>query len=52
MVGLYKPDLYTEQTRILHFKGAGDSENKPLNEAINIRLNRFTAYQDKIKSYL
>ena len=52
IVGLYKPDLYTEQTRILHFKGAGDSENKPLDEAINIRLNRFKSYQNKIKSYL
>ena len=52
MVGLYKPNLYIEQTRILHFKGAGDSENKPLDEAINIRFNRFTSYQHKIKTYL
>lgn len=51
-VGLYKDGLETNETRILHFKGAGDSEGKPMPEAINIRLNRFSKYKDQIKRYL
>ena len=52
IVGLYKQDLEIEDTKIIHFKGAGDSEGKPMAEAINIRLNRFNKYGKKIKEYL
>ena len=52
IVGLYREDLEIENTKIIHFKGAGDSEGKPMAEAINIRLNRFNKYGNKIKEYL
>ena len=52
IVGLYKQDLEIDNTKIIHFKGAGDSEGKPMAEAINIRLNRFNKYGNKIKEYL
>jgi len=52
IVGLYKENLEVAETRIIHFKGAGDSEGKPMDEAINIRLNRFNKYGNKIKEYL
>ena len=52
LVGLYKTDLETDETRILHFKGDGESEGKPIEEAVSIRLNKFKKYNSKIKKYL
>ena len=52
IVGLYHDNLINEQTRILHFKGGGMSENISVDEAVMIRFNRFPSHINTIMEYL
>jgi hypothetical protein len=52
LVGLYHEDKLIPETRVLHFKGGGMSENVSMEEAVAIRMQRFEKYKNKITEYL
>mgnify|MGYP001277958167 CR=1 FL=1 len=52
IIGLYHEECLSDETRILHFKGGGESQKKTKDEAIMIRFNRFKKFKTKIKEYL
>ena len=52
VIGLYHENSLNEETRIVHFKGGGDSQKKTKDEAVMIRFSRFKTLQSKIKEYL
>jgi len=52
LIGLYHENSLDENTRIVHFKGGGDSQKKTKDEAVMIRFSRFQTLQAKIKDYL
>lgn len=52
IVGLYHDSLINDETRILHFKGGGMSENISVDEAVMIRFNRFPSHITNIMKYL
>lgn len=52
VIGLYHEHSLDENTRIVHFKGGGESQKKSKDEAVMIRFSRFKALQTKIEEYL
>jgi len=52
IVGLYVKDKFNSNSCILHFKGGGDSENIPMDEAVQVRFKRFPQFENEINEYL
>ena len=52
VIGLYHEESINDDTRIVHFKGGGESQKKTKDEAIMVRFNRFTKLTNEINGYL
>jgi hypothetical protein len=52
IIGLYYDNLYTTDTRIIHFKSDGSSLNLPMEEGVKVRLEKFKQFSDIIQGYL
>lgn len=52
VIGLYHENSLSEETRIVHFKGGGESQKRTKDEAIMIRFSRFKKLNSKIEEYL
>lgn len=52
IIGLYYDNLYTDDTRIIHFKSDGSSLNLPMDKGVQVRLEKFKQFSDVIQKYL
>jgi len=52
IIGLYYDNLYTDETRILHFKSDGTSLKLPMDKGVQVRLEKFKQFSDIIQGYL
>ena len=52
VIGLYHEESINDDTKIVHFKGGGESQKKTKDDAVMIRFGRFTKLKSIIDGYL